>query len=350
MIAAALLAGSVAASAGAPTCMDTFWGQDRRQSGWPDADTRLAYKVDSTSSNPHFHAYCESAIDANGKTIQTATEIFVNDVGMQLGLAPRHPTISGNPHGQINLYIQQINGNPPGTGTVSVPANYAQYQICDDGDKKQFGDAMAVELSTSSGTKFTSYGFRNNATKNSVLAGETLFSMPGSMSGCKIEVVAELPVPATGDLTWKVEVGINRDSGEAAALASMSYAMVNDEVVISGRPGGNENITLLAMATSVVCKTTKAKVATVTVTPEWGPGVRKFSYAVPRADVASCGTVFWDPTVTPPCETGSDCGASYEAQGDQSTTPGSDLSPAAARSPLAALLVALLTRALVNAA
>jgi hypothetical protein len=77
----------------------------------------------------------------------------------------------------------------------------------------------------------TIYGFRSEAAKKAALADETLFSVTANMNSCKLEVVAEIPVPAFGDLSFKLQFFVHHDTKEETINKGLASSEVGDEIV-----------------------------------------------------------------------------------------------------------------------
>ena len=77
----------------------------------------------------------------------------------------------------------------------------------------------------------TTYGFRSEAAKTAALADETLFSVAADMGSCKVEVVAEIPVPASGDLTFKLQFFVHHDTKEDTINNGLASSEIGNEIV-----------------------------------------------------------------------------------------------------------------------
>ena len=98
----------------------------------------------------------------------------------------------------------------------------------------------------------TTFGFRSEAAKKAALANETLFSVAANMGSCKLEVVAEIPVPASGDLSFKLQFFVHHDTDEETINKGLASSEVGNEIV--GQWAHPERQTLLRVVIAIVCR------------------------------------------------------------------------------------------------
>jgi len=186
----------------------------------------------------------------------------------------------------------------PGLATITTHPAYEKYNLCDANDGEfQFSDGMCVVSTLKVGAVIRVYSFRDDTAKETVLAGETLFSIDGSMNGCKLEIVVELPVPSSGDFSFKLRMFLHHDTREAELMAGLTHDM-NDaeplgEVVLTTSADPDFSMT---MSKKLICKNTEQAVTGVTINDADSP---TFTFTVPRANVENCGSVFFDPKIAP---------------------------------------------------
>merc|ERR1712232_135564 len=137
-----------------------------------DTDQKLgAWK----ESNGNAHLLCESSI-VDGRVVRTTTELKRGKVGFKTGWQ------SANPYGQINFEVTSVNEHQTSEGSIGIVSGYDKYKVCgsaDGGDPWQFGDVMGIinNVGGGNGAQIMAYAFRNDATKEIVMAGENLFSI-----------------------------------------------------------------------------------------------------------------------------------------------------------------------------
>jgi hypothetical protein len=277
------------------TCIQDFQGS-YELGGRSMSDNRLGTKMEQPG---HGHLLCEG-VNVTGGIVRTTTEFRAGNIGMKTGWQ------SANPFGEARFNLVEVNGVSLTFGTLAIKSGYEQHKICGSGqDVWQFADAMVIENTLSdSATKITGYAFLNEATKNTVMAGETLFSVPLAMGSCKLEVVVAIPVNANGDTTFAVEVMFHRDEGEEELNNGLRLNSAGEELIIESdsklgmADGTNKTMT---MAKGVVCAKTKTAVpaSAITLTLPNMPQETRFVYSVARSAVAECEMLYWDPTMTP---------------------------------------------------
>jgi hypothetical protein len=94
--------------------------------------------------------------------------------------------------------------------TTVIPTSYEKYKVCSSGDGNsflEFGDAMVLESTYADipGLKVSVFGFRSEDAKQQVLEGNKLFAVDANMGSCRMEIVVEIPVPESGDLSFEVQ-------------------------------------------------------------------------------------------------------------------------------------------------
>ena len=120
-----------------------------------------------------------------------------------------------------------------------------------------------------------------------------------------MEIVAEIPVPTNTsvDFSFKIRFyvhGSGWGKTEEQINAGLATQEVGNEIVVKFN-----NTELMGMSTGLVCKNTKLPVPASNVTRAKVAGGAStqgevWKYSVPRAAVASCGALVFDPRMTPP--------------------------------------------------
>lgn len=177
------------------------------------------------------------------------------------------------------------------------------------GSPYQFGDAMAVTSTYPDvdGLSITVYGFRTDATKDSILEDETLFSIPASLDLCKLEAVVEVPVPDSGDLSFAIDLWVEKDDADETALNNyIQSSRVGSSIFFNTTNQGDDDAALdadggqvMEMSTRLVCASTEAYVSDSDVTVTKDNDYQKWTFSVASSAVSSCGSVYFDPKVNP---------------------------------------------------
>jgi hypothetical protein len=323
-LSALLLVGVLASAALAkPTCLSNHDFNGPARGGRARSDQMLGvYKENKWTG----HLLCESGLLPDGRVVRVKTEMQHGKIGFGTGFQ------SANPHGVILFNLNKVNGvslgpddanKKDGNITINPEKKWQDQLICGDGSGGsywQFDKGMSIINSLAGGTKLIGYAFKNDADKATLLAGEELFSVDGSMLGCKLEVVVEMPVPATGDMTFDVQVKVEidatakRPNKEPEYNAGLKLNNLAEDIEITTDQETaakmrnntiNGSSVILSMSKGLVCKKTKQKVAaseiTITGVAEWDPakGGNTFGYTVKRATIVNCESLYWDPTMAP---------------------------------------------------
>ena len=289
----------VARQPGVLYCDNTM--MDGGRGGRANTDQVLSYM---TEDEGIAQVFCESAVE-NGTVFRTATQMRYGDIGMKSGWQ------SANALGEARFGLVEVNGQQvyqevderplPGLATITTHPAYEKYNLCDGNNgvqpEFQFSDGMCVVSTLKVGAIMRVYSFRDDTAKETVLAGETLFSIDGSMNGCKLEIVVELPVPSEGDFSFKLRMFLHHDTREAEMMAGLTHDM-NDaeplgEVLLTTSADPDFSMT---MSKKLICKNTEQAVTGVTIDDADFP---MFTFTVPRANVENCGSIFFDPKISP---------------------------------------------------
>jgi hypothetical protein len=188
--------------------------------------------------------------------------------------------------------------------TTNIPSKYEKYKVCssDSDSFMEFGDALVLESTFADipGLKVTAFGFRSEDAKQRALEGEQLFAVDANMGSCRMEIVVEIPVPESGNLTFEVQFyvhGSHKGKSEEEINAALETKEVGNEIVVT-----YDDAELMGMSTGLVCESTKLAVPASNVTRARVPGSSQgevWEYSVPRSTVAACGSVVFDPRMTP---------------------------------------------------
>jgi len=259
------------------------------------------------------HLLCESGLLPDGRVVRVKTELNAGKVGFGTGWQ------SANPLGVIQFKLKKVNDvtfddSNSKDGTIAINPAYTTQKICGDGSGGsywQFDKGMSIINSLPGGTKLVAYAFKNDADKATLLAGQKLFSIDGSMLGCKLEVVVELPIPATGDLSFEVSARIERDTLEQEYNAGLTLKDTGTDLEIStdkktAAEMRNNTIkgsnVIMSMSRGLICKKTEQAVnaseISISGITGWDP-TGSFTYTVKRATIAACESLYWDPTMAP---------------------------------------------------
>ena len=277
-----------------------------RPSGWNNADQRFGAKKEKEG---HHHIKCESAktLTAGNLTYTRATmEFKLAEIGI------------GGQWGEelfklleTRFRVHKVNGVHLSTeedgnskATTVIPDSYKKYMVCSsDGDSfMEFGDALVLESTYAGipGLKVTAFGFRSEDAKQRVLDGNQLFAVDANMGSCRMEIVVEIPVPANGDLSFEVQFYVHGSQGgksEEEINNALKTKEVGNEIVVT-----YDDAELMGMSTGLVCKNTKLAVPSSNVTRERVPDYSQgevWKYSVNRSAVTACGSVVFDPRMTP---------------------------------------------------
>ena len=282
-----------------------------RPAGWSNADQRFGAKKEADG---HHQIKCESARTPAAGNTTTYTRATMEFKLAQIGIGGQWgEALFKLP--ETRFRVQEVNGvelstetNGNAKATTVVPTAYEKYKVCSHGDSKsftEFGDALVLESTYASfpGLKVSAYGFRSEAVKKSVLQGNQLFSVDANMGSCRMEIVAEIPVPASGNFSFKIRFyvhGSGWGKTEEQINAGLQTQEVGNEIVVTFN-----STELMGMSTGLVCKSTKLAVPAANVTREKVAGGSStqgevWKYSVPRAAVASCAALVFDPRMTPP--------------------------------------------------
>jgi len=278
-----------------------------RPAGWRNADQRFATKKEREG---HHHIKCESArtaVEGNKTTFTRATmEFKLAEIGIGGQWGEALFTLP-----ETRFRVREVNGVELSTetdgnakATTVVPPSYEKYKVCEEADNSftEFGDALVLESTYASfpGLKVSAYGFRSEDAKKRVLDGNQLFAIDADMGSCRMEIVAEIPVPANGTLSFMIQFyvhGSGWGKTEEEINAALQTREVGNEIVVTFN-----STELMGMSTGLVCKSTKLAVPAANVTAERVDGSFQgevWKYSVPRSVVASCGAVVFDPRMTP---------------------------------------------------
>jgi len=196
----------------------------------------------------------------------------------------------------------EMDGNAK--ATTVVPTSYEKYKVCSSGDDNsfmEFGDALVLESTYAnadlSGLKVSAFGFRSEDAKKRVLEGNQLFAVDANMGSCRMEIVIEIPVPSSGNLSFKIEFYVHNATNENQINAALKTQEVGNEILVTF-----DDTELMGMSTGLVCKNTKMAVPASNVARERvydASQVEVWKYSVPRSAVAACGAVVFDPRMTP---------------------------------------------------
>ena len=302
-----------------------------RPAGWKNADQRFAAKKERDG---HHQIKCESArtpAEGNKTTFTRATmEFKLADIGIGGQWGEALFTLP-----ETRFRIQEVNGvnlseenDGNAKATTVVPPSYEKYKLCSSGDDNsfmEFGDALVLESTYAGfpGLKVSAYGFRSEEAKKRVLEGNQLFAVNADMGSCRMEIVAEIPVPANGTLSFKIRFYVHNEGWgktEEEINAALQTREVGSEIVVS-----YQDTELMGMSTGLVCKSTKLAVPAANVTRERIDGAFQgevWKYSVPRSLVASCGAVVFDPRMTPPNAPTLSAPAPGDAQADATPSDG----------------------------
>ena len=283
-----------------------------RPAGWTNADQRFGARKEADG---HHQIKCESArtpAAGNTTTYTRATmEFKLAEIGIggQWGDALFKLPETRFKINEVNGVQLETEANGNAKATTVVPTAYEKYKVCSHGDGgsfMEFGDALVLESTYASfpGLKVSAFGFRSDAAKQSVLQGNQLFSVDANMGSCRMEIVAEIPVPTNTsvDFSFKIRFyvhGSGWNKTEEQINAGLVTQEVGNEIVVKF-----DNTELMGMSTGLVCKDTALPVPASNVTREKVAGGAStqgevWKYSVPRAAVASCGALVFDPRMTP---------------------------------------------------
>ena len=279
-----------------------------RPAGWSNADQRFGAKKEADG---HHHIKCESARTTAAGNTTTYTRATMEFKLAEIGIGGQWgEALFTLP--ETRFRVQEVNGvelstetNGNAKATTVVPTAYEKYKVCSHGDSKsftEFGDALVLESTYASfpGLKVSAYGFRSEDAKKRVLDGNQLFAIDADMGSCRMEIVAEIPVPANGTLSFMIQFyvhGSGWGKTEEEINAALQTREVGNEIVVTFN-----STELMGMSTGLVCKSTKLAVPAANVTAERVDGSFQgevWKYSVPRSVVASCGAVVFDPRMTP---------------------------------------------------
>ena len=283
-----------------------------RPAGWTNADQRFGVKKESDG---HHHIKCESARTPTAGTesvtyTRATMEFKLAEIGIggQWGevLFQLMETVQ-----ETRFRVKEVNGVSLSTeqdgnakATTVVPTSYEKYKVCSSGDDDsfmEFGDALVLESTYAnadlSGLKVSAFGFRSEDAKKRVLEGNQLFAVDANMGSCRMEIVIEIPVPTSGDLSFEVEFYVHNATNEDQINAALKTQEVGNEILVT-----YDDTELMGMSTGLVCKSTTLAVPASNVTRERvddGSKGEVWKYSVPRSAVAACGAVVFDPRMTP---------------------------------------------------
>jgi hypothetical protein len=283
--------------------------KDARPAGWVLADQRFGARKEADG---HHHIKCESArTPAQGNTTTTFTRATMEFKLAEIGIGGQWgEELFKLPETRFRL--QEVNGvslstetNGNAKATTVVPKIYEKYKICSSDQNKftEFGDALVLESTYASfpGLKVSAFGFRSEAAKKQVLQGNQLFAVDANMGSCRMEIVAEIPVPTSGNFSFKIQFyvhGSGWGKTESEINAALQTREVGNEIVVK-----YNSTELMGMSTGLVCKNTKLAVPASKVTlkrqDDASDQGEVWKYSVPRSAVASCEALVFDPRMTP---------------------------------------------------
>ena len=281
------------------------------------------------TENPnHLHLTCmavgEAAAGSNESLAvvqRTVTEFQRGQVGIasrQPAQDAAYPCSDQDSWGQLNLEVTEINGiSVFDAGAQSITASEPTCQM--SSDTTFFDGSITINQTVNEYLAIEAFMFKNDE-----IAQQTLASIPhtmtlGNMGACRIELLFMFRPMSGGGLSARVQVRLHAfgnleeqvNNAVTAVTDTTNNALVLSlptDLMLDGSgqgPSGcgsttplnasSPNSTLMEIAMSFVCASTGESVSG---TMEWD-GQAVMVNLTPEQAPESCGTLYWDPLVTP---------------------------------------------------